>query len=171
VGTWAPPISSDLFVYTPGPTTQFTDLAAQSLAGVGDASDGFDADWLAFLSILPAVGAGIPGLDSDITALESALSDFNADEFSPILADLASMGPGIDSAANALTLLGDLGSFSLSNVLPWLNGLASDIETALTQAIYAANEAWTVYAMELSDEADIQNLYFLVEGLGSPYYS
>jgi hypothetical protein len=171
VGTWAPPIDPAAFAYTPGPTTQFTDLAAQSLAGVGDASDSFEGDFLGFLSILPPLGAGIPGLDDSIMSFESALADFNTDEFSPILADLANMGPGIDSAANALSLLGDFGSFNLGNVLPWLNLLASDVATALTNALYAANEAWNVYAMELSDEADIQNLYFLIEGLGSPFYS
>lgn len=167
MGTWAPPLDPTLFVYTSGSATQFTDLAVSSLAGLGDAADTFDRDLAAFLSILPVLGAGIPGLDGDITAFESALADFNTDEFSPILADLVALGPGIDSAANALSLLGDFGSLDLSAILPWLNSLASQVLSVALESIAAMNEALMVYTHMLVMQSEIQELYYLLPMLGT----
>lgn len=139
MATWAPPLDPAAFVYTPGSPTQFSDLAADSLAGVGDSSDTYEGAFLEFLSILPAVGDGIPGLDDDLSAFELALADFNTDEFSPILADLINIGPGVDAAFFGLALLDDFGSSPLGTIMPWLNLLAGDLFNVewLTTELYA----------------------------------
>jgi hypothetical protein len=127
VGTWAGTVNPADYTYQVGNSTQFQTLTTASLTGLGDPSDSFDADLAGFFLTLPALGAGIPGFDDDLNALELGIADLATDEFTPILADLAAMGPGLDSSLGLLGFLGDFGSVSLSPIMTWLDELASTL--------------------------------------------
>ena len=128
---WAPPADPTLYAYHSGPTTQFTDLVTSSLQGVGDSADSFDADFAAFIGILPPDGQGTLDIDDAINDFEAALADFSTDDFSPILADLENIGGGLDAGMAAISFLDDFGAVALGGLMPWLNSLADDLAGAL----------------------------------------
>jgi hypothetical protein len=140
MGTWAGSVNASAYAYQPGPSTQFSSLTESSLAGLGDLTDTFDADFAAYLLTLPAVGAGIPSLADDLAALEAAAADLATDEFTPILTDLGNLGPGLDANLATLTLLSDFGSSPLAGAA----ALLSTIESALTSIVQAVVnlQAW-----------------------------
>jgi hypothetical protein len=127
VSGWVQGIDPSRYVYTPGSTTQFSDLTTSGLQGVGDSSDNFDSLLNALLGSFPPSGTPVPGLDDALSQLESAAADLNTDDFSPILDDLSNLGMGVNASMAALSLLSDFGVSALGDIMPWLDGLASDI--------------------------------------------